>query len=172
MNSRNLTFHQECSIIFSGGVFGNHVLGFQTYFEFANCQEYPGIVVRCKSICFWARNCQKNFQRLGIPFNHIRSSWFAFVQRIIPMFSTNKHIFFTEIAFVREIWHFSIFGSCNCFAIFSNYDCTSKFFHEESSLNEFARTKNRKRKVKSKQKPPLQLQIWLAEIFPPTFLLA
>ena len=93
MNSRNLTFHQEYSIIFSGGVFGNHVLGFQTYFEFANCQEYPGIVVRCKAICFWARNCQKKFQRLGIPFNHIRSSWFAFVQRIIPMFSTNKHIF-------------------------------------------------------------------------------
>ena len=173
MNSRNLTFHQEYSIIFSGGVFGNHVLGFQTYFEFANCQKYPGIVVKMQINLLLSKKLSKKFQRLGIPFNHIRSSWFAFVQRIIPMFSTNKHIFFTEIAFVREIWHFSIFGSCNCFAIFSNYDCTSKFFQKESSLNEFARAKNRKRKVKSKQKfPPLQLQIWLAEIFPPTFLLA
>ena len=46
------------------------------------------------------------------------------------------------------------------------------FFKKKVLWMSLQEQKNRKRKVKSKQKPPLQLQIWLAEIFPPTFLLA
>ena len=145
-----------------------HILNLQI----ARNQEYPGIVVRCKAICFWARNCQKKFQRLGIPFNHIRSSWFAFVQRIIPMFSTNSTFFSqkSRLCVRSDTSAFSVI------VIVSPYFQTTivprNFFKKKVLWVSLQEPKNRKRKVKSKQKPPLQLQIWLAEIFPPTFLLA